>query len=192
MGGGGFDPIDPINNPMNRWIRWGLEPAPNVAQLGPVEEDVGFKYRLATFPSIFRYTFSNGSAAVDALAISNVVAALRWTMIGPPVNADYVSLVVNLEHWSSNRSEQHFPWMQFDLLNAAGTRLTILKFETAETFVSACQNTVRPGAAWQSEPKLMSGAVGPVKAYFDKAASIRLVLPEGFGGTPYDHGTICH
>lgn len=191
MSGGGFDPNDPLDNPINRWIRWGLEPAPNVAFLGAAEEDVGFKYRLATFPSVFRYTFSNGSAAVDALAISNVVAALRWKRIGPPVNADYVALVVNLDHWSSNRSEQHFPWMQFEFFNLAGVRLTIAKLETQETFVSACANMNRPGAAWQSREMLLSGAAAAMKEYFDTAAFIRLVLPDGFGGLPYDHGPIC-
>ena len=185
-----FPPSDSINEPLNRWISWGLEPVETpIGQLGQTYDDGGWQYRLAKMPSAYRYTFSDGTKAVEALVISNVVVNLR--LMRDPTPELY--FVITLDHWSSNRSEQHFPKIDFEILSADGTRLALAGLETAQTFVSACEQMDHPGAPWQSPAVKITG---PAKAYFETASSIRLLLPNSFGGKnangQYDHGPICH
>lgn len=178
-----FPPNDPFEDPINRRIAWGLEPAEFTALFGEAQIDVSFEYRLASLPSKYRYTFSNGSAAVDGLVISDVVVALRLYTLPPPTPVSLLALVVNLDHWSSNRSQQMFPWMGFSLYNNIGQRLTSVQLP--QTFVTDCQ----PNPAWVSNPVRISGAQ---TEYFRTAFKVEILLPPAYGGGSYDHGPICH
>ncbi|MGJ7489437.1 hypothetical protein [Variovorax sp. ZT4R33] len=177
---------DPLENPINRWISWGLEPVSEaIATFEKPVADVEWEYRLAKMPASYRYTFSDGSKAVDALVISNLVVTLRLKRQPAPK----LFFLVTLDHWSSNRSQQPFPSLHFEILNAGGTRLALAGLNASQTFVSDCQATAVPGAPWQSLAVEISGAA---KEYFDSAHAVRVVLPAMFGGKPYDHGPICY